>query len=373
MVYPEEKSRLLNIEKVLRLDKTEYEEIVSRSKSSKKILRECHKYTEGTSIFINDSVSNDNPLTRIELKGQGCRELESRFINEYVKGYYDVMYNCLSYGGWTTRFDVFIDVYNGSITTKELDYKIQNCEYVSVFRKVRFDGDKYCKDYSSSGWGYLFGSENSGTKLRIYDKLAEQIAKGKEIDVRIKSWIRYEIRFYHDIAKTMSLELINNLANMESWAYSLLKGIIEFKEPSNAINKSEWKIWKKWEDLLGNVKKTKPYNQFQRETNLQVSKKWYSRSATKVLEQTKLIMSHEEMIIESLKNEYIGLKKITQSDLNEINIVRSSKGLQSLSKSDIEEKIKRVVLELRDYNIYIECKEDLEFGNDVFGDILKII
>lgn len=374
MNYPQEIDKLNEVLKVLRLDTMEYEEIISRSKSSKKVLRECHRYTDSTSIFINDSVSNDRPLTRIELKGQGCRELEGRYLEDYETGYYNLLYKTfLDLSGWCTRFDIFIDCINGDITTKELDYKIQNCEYTSVFRKVRFDGTRNCKDYSEDGWGYIFGTEGSGTRLRIYDKLAEQIAKGKSINPNVKSWIRYEIRFYHDVAKTMSQELLINLSKLQNYALELLKGIIDFKEPSLALNKSEWKTWRKWKEFLGDIQGVKPHNQFKKESTLQVTKRWYSRSATKALEQSKLIMTPEEAEIERLQNEYIGLNKITQSVLNQINQERELKGLSKLYMKDIEDKIKQVVEELKQYNIYIENKEAIDWARDIFGDVLQVL
>ena len=373
MKYPEEQMKLLKFIKLLKLDDQEFEHIISKSKSSKTLLRETYKYTNSTAIFINDSVSKDSPLTRIELKGNGCRELEDRFQEDYLKGYYDLLYNVIFSGGWCSRFDIFVDIVNGNITTKELDKKIQACEYVSNFRKVRNDSTKFTKDYSNDGWGYLFGSEGSGTRLRIYDKKAEQIARGKEIDLNIKSWIRFEIRFYHDVAKTMSQELLGHLYDMQNYAYQLLKGVIEFKVPSEDSNKSRWDTWKKWDNFLGGIEKIKPFNQFKHESSIDVTKKWYSRSATKALQQARLTMDPDEFEKEKLKNDYVGLSKLTQADINMINIERNKKNLPLLCMRDIEDRIKEVVEKAKKYDLYLESKEAIEWGTDIFGDILKII
>lgn len=373
VISKSEMYKVNDIKKILKIDNLDYDIITSRNKSSNKIICERHKYDESTNIFINDSVSLGRDLTRIELKGQGCRGIEERYGDDWQTGYYDLMYYAISNGGWATRIDIFIDIFNGDITTKEIDEKIKNCEYTCTPRKYREDGTKNCDDGSNDGWGYLFGQEGSGTRVRIYDKLAEQEARGKSIDVNIKSWIRFEIRFNHDVAKTMLLEVMKNLNNLQNFSLGVLKGTFEFKEFSLDTNKGRWPTWFKWEKFLNDIEKVKPYNQFERESNIQVSKCWYGRSATKIHEIDRLTCSNEEFYISELINRKKGLMKIIDSKatLNDINKERNKKGLNMLCMDDIQKTLDSVNFELESYGFIDEVQK--KFSNDVYDDVAEII
>ena len=371
--FPSETYKVTALEKILKVDDLDYDIITTRNKSSNKILGERHKYDESTNIFINDSVSLGRKLTRVELKGQGCRGIEERYLDDWEKGYYDLMYNVISNGGWATRIDIFIDIFNGDITTQEIDKKIKNCEYTCTPRKYCEDGTKNCVDGSNDGWGYLFGKEGSGTRVRIYDKLAEQQSRGKSIDVEIKSWIRFEIRFNGDVAKTMLLEVMNNIKNLQSFALGVLKGTFEFKEFSLDSHKDRWPTWLKWDKFLKDIAKVKPYNQFKRESNIQVSKNWYSRSATKIHEIDRYTSTKEEYYMSELLNRKVGLQKIVDNNsiLNEINKERAKKGLSKLNMKDLEKELKDLDFELESLGFIDEVVKD--FSNDIYDDVEEVI
>lgn len=371
--FPMEHIKLESLKKILKIEDLDYDIITCRNKSSNKVVGERHKYDESTSIFLNDSISHDRNLTRFELKGDGCRQLEKRYGDDWIKGYYDFIYKVIECGGWATRIDVFIDVFNGDITTAEIDSKIRNCEYLCTPRKYREDGTKNCEDGSNDGWGYLFGKEGSGTRIRMYDKLAEQQAKGKNIDVSIKSWLRFEIRFNGDVAKTMLIELLDNLTNLQNFALSVLKGTFEFKEFSLDSNKARWPTWFKWEEFLGDIGKIKPYNQFKKESSIQVSKKWYSRSATKIHEIDRFTCTKEEYYLSELNNRKIGLEKLVDnySLLNEINQERERKNMSRLFMEDIKKELDAVKFELDSYGFTEEVEKF--YSNDIYDDVEEVI
>ena len=372
--FPDEQLKLDGFKKALKLETLDYDIVTCRNKSSNKIIGERHKYTESTSIFLNDSVSFDRNLTRFELKGQGCRELEGRYGDDWINGYYNFLYKVIENGGWATRIDIFVDIFNGNISVKELDQKIKRCEYTCVPKKYREDGTKYCKDGSNDGWGVLFGCEGAGTRLRIYDKLAEQRSRGKSINEEIHDWLRFEVRFNGDVAKTMLLELLNNLCDLQNFALSVLKGVIEFKNPSGDSNKARWPVWSKWGKFLKDIATTKPYNQFKKESSIQVSKCWYGRSATKIHEIDRFTCTKEEFYMSELKNRETGLKKLlgNYSLLNEINDEREKKGLSRLAMKDIEEELKSVKFELDSYGFIDEIEKDF-YSNDIYDDVAEVI
>lgn len=371
--YPAENYKVATLEKILKIDDLDYDVVTTRNKSSNKIIGERHKYDESTNIFINDSVSLGRNLTRIELKGQGCRGIEERYKESWIDGYYNLIYNVISNGGWGTRIDTFTDVFNGDITTSEIDEKVKNCEYTCTARKYRADGTKNCIDGSNDGWGYMFGKPGSGVVIRMYDKLAEQQSRGKSIDVEIKSWIRFEIRFYGDVAKTMLLEVLKNLSNLQNFVLGCLKGVFEFKEFSLDSNKARWPTWFKWDKLLKDIAKVKPYNQFKRESSIQVSKNWYSRSATKIHEIDRFTCSKEEYYVTELANRRVGLQKIVESKaiLNEINEERARKGLSKLKMEDIKKELEEVNFELESFGFIDEVQKD--FSNDIYDDVEEVI
>lgn len=329
--FNKDKDKINDLLKVLKLCSYEYEEIISKSKSG--TIRTTYKYSTSTAIYFNDSKSNDKDLTRVELKGEGCREFERR-----DGSWYELSYFVLVNGGWLTRLDLAIDDFRGQIKTKELDYKIQNCEYVSKFKVVNPDGTKNCVDYSDNGWGYLFGGNYSAIKLRLYDKLAERQSKGIAVDCN--DWIRYEIRFMYDMAKSVLIPLIENLANINVFAKGILKELIEFKKPSMTDGyKYRWNIWEKWDKFLESVEKVKVVNQFKYETSLEKSRNWFTRSATKIMMANKLSMDKEEYHYYQLKNELTGLEKITPAVLYTLNEERIKNHLPKISMEDIRGRI----------------------------------
>lgn len=325
--------KLNKIKKLLKLDFLPFDLNVMRSKSSKFIPKEQHKYTDSTSIFVNDSLSNDRYLTRIELKGEGCREFENRFGNDYQNAYSDLIKYVYENGGWATRFDIAIDTFNDYIKKEEIDKKINNSEYTSVFKKFRFDGTRNTADGSYDGWGYLFGTSNSTVVLRLYDKTAERISKG--LEVKYPYWLRWEVRLMGSRAKAMSLELVENIGQLNLWGRKLLSSVIEFKTKNNDSNKARWNIWNKWNRLLGRVSKLELKNQAKLESTISTKKKWLNRSASRSDLMVELSEHKIENEISKKVYRYIGLSKFDYVSLNKVNERREQNNLELLKMEDI--------------------------------------
>lgn len=358
--FNKDKDKITQLINILKLTGYEFDEIISKSKST--TTRTTYKFSTSTSIYFNDSKSNDDFLTRVELKGEGCREFERR-----NGSWYDLAYYILLNGGWLTRLDLAIDDFSGKITTKELDNKIHNCEYVSKFKVVNPDGTKNCIDYSDNGWGYLFGGNYSAIKLRLYDKLIERQSKG--ISINVNSWIRYEIRFMYDMAKSVLVPLIENLNNINVFALGILKQIIEFKKPMlTDSNKYRWQSWNKWDNFLENIEKIKVVNQFKYETSLEKSRKWFTRSATKIMMSNKLSMNKEDYHYYELRNELVGLEKITPSVLYTLNEERNKNNLPKLNMNDIQKRIIDLKNELTEADLILEEINDRKYAKWLLGE-----
>ena len=120
------------------------------------------------------------------------------------------------------------------------------------------------------GHTVYFGSRVSESFLRIYDKRAERMDEGEE-DPGL--WIRVE------------LELKGKKADMTAEMYiregvpflvGLLRGLIEFKEPSGDKNKSRWDVAEWWDTFLDESQKRK-LSIAPGEPSLQKTKKWLER------------------------------------------------------------------------------------------------
>lgn len=316
------------------------------------------KYSDSTNIIINDSVRENaflekEYLTRVELKGRGCREFEERGGN-----WKDLTNYVISSNSYLTTLDIAVDDKEGYMTIEQLDKYIRNNWFKSEFKVYKEDSTYNAKIKDKKGWGYFFGSRNSNVQLRIYDKRLEQLSKGVPIDVDCKHWVRYELRFMHEKAKSIIYELRNNIDNLNVWGAQILKGYLTFLSPNKQdSNKSRWKTFKPWENMLANLEKTKvkTIDEYKNNGNYASMVKWLENACSRSLMINELVNDEEENKRMKLGLKLIGLLKITNVDLNIINKERSF--MQPLSMSDIQRLIKKTHDELS------KCCTPLYFRN----------
>jgi len=163
--------------------------------------------------FTKSAIGEETCL--MELKGSGCRGFEARVIAEHpgesvsAKDYeifkaWDVfLKEIFALGGHCTRIDLPTDDFSGLVPFDGLKERIGKRAYLSSLRKFQEFPD-FPQDFdsvevfrSNTGYTATFGSRES-VQLCIYNKKAEREAKG--FAVLIPSWIRYEVRYYHDSA-----------------------------------------------------------------------------------------------------------------------------------------------------------------------------
>jgi len=241
----------------------------------------------------------------VEMKGSGCREFERRIramnwqktpeeIDKAVHdGWRDLFETIEKYKGHCTRLDVPTDDFTGIIPFEELKSKIEGHCFSSTLRAYAIDKDPdldHAKiDVINSkyhGWTANIGSRTNA-QLCIYNKWAERVAKG--YTVTIPTWIRYEVRYYHESAEdalrilTSAYEDKNPLAVSET-IVGFLAGLIDIKDHPLAngnINKAP--TWDKWEKFLKRARAIKVKSQQRTETTVATNALWLDHDASKAL------------------------------------------------------------------------------------------
>lgn len=309
------------------------------------------QFSKSTTIIVNDTKRQnefleDEYLTRVELKGQGCRDFESRGGN-----WKELLNYIIASGGYLTRLDLAIDDKVGYLTPSQLKYYFQNKYFTSIFREFREDSTLSTKDIDDKGWGVLFGSKLSSTRLRIYDKKLQMISTNQVIDSDIVNWVRYELRYMYDKAKSIIYALRDNVIDLGYWCASLLKGSLTLLKPNKKdYTKSRWKTLNKWEQLLKDLEKSKikVIDEFKHNTTYASMKNWIETSCSKSLVINELVQDDVFNERNKLEIKLIGLLKLTNVDLNMINKERSFL-LGDISMNDIQEMIKKTNKELYSY------------------------
>lgn len=112
-----------------------------------------------------------------------------------------------------TRMDIAFDTRHKSITPHNLYRAWQGGGIQTTARTVtRVQGTT--SEYEQSGYTVYVGSRQSEQFLRIYDKRAEQLSKGKEVALPEQLWTRAELELKGDKAhvalRTLAQEKIKN-------------------------------------------------------------------------------------------------------------------------------------------------------------------
>ena len=201
------------------------------------------------------------PTCSIHLKGQGCRDFETRNPN---KNFVELLRE-LKYGQNATfsRIDTAIDIYNKEILDMEyLESKLKKKQFISSFKK------KYYKKHGcpEEGESIEMGGRDSPCQLVFYDKLLEQKAKRHDVDKDY--WLRCELRFRHEKADQFVTELIAaydgklkginkiGMPAVEAYIKSVLLGILDIKEENNYDMDHQYLVStdSKWANFTGTQK-----------------------------------------------------------------------------------------------------------------------
>ena len=120
-----------------------------------------------------------------------------------------------------TRCDSAVDDRDGVLDVATIRKAVESGDYASRWHKAS-------RTYNLRGAGdtiYL-GAPTSDSRLRIYDKAAEQGLEGVH-------WVRVELQFRRGLAHAMVLRLVEDGPDV---VLSVLRGCVDFKEPGGDSN-----------------------------------------------------------------------------------------------------------------------------------------
>ena len=139
-----------------------------------------------------------------------------------------------------SRLDFAVDDVgdDGVLDFGEIYRAVRAGEYTSRWRKWTYI------ENSEGGRTILFGSRESDSCLRIYDKAAERGEDGH--------WIRVELEVKRKRACHVAAKFVEGGVG---FILCLIRGYLEFKEPVRDANKSRWPVAAWWAQFLGFFRK----------------------------------------------------------------------------------------------------------------------
>lgn len=204
-------------------------------------------------VFLLTSTDEEKG-TLVELKGKGCRQMESYLLAQH-RSWYDFFMDALVDGGVMKRLDLAINDMVGMLDIPELTEKCNHEECISVFRSFKsYRSGELVRNHEQDRYGMgntlYIGSLKSEVYFCIYEKNYEQYVKnGIPIeDTKIKN--RFEIRLKNERTYHAVCDLLNYY-DAERTAFSIINRYIRFADKEVGERRSEWKTNEKWAYFIG--------------------------------------------------------------------------------------------------------------------------
>ena len=177
------------------------------------------------------------------VKGAGCRELK---IDTITGGWRVFLGNLLAKGARFSRLDIAIDDHTGLLNMEEIGRCRNEGLVCSRFKRGLPYDSKILASEGFTPSGYNFGSRESETMVRIYDKAMKQ---GTE-----KHHVRVELETKGSKAKKLAKELSEK-------GESVIPGVIyrtldfKVKGRGSVSHRYRWETQPWWSEFLGKAKK----------------------------------------------------------------------------------------------------------------------
>lgn len=204
-------------------------------------------------VFVLTSPDKEKG-TLLELKGKGCRQMESYLLAQ-ERSWYDFLMDCLVEGGIMKRLDLAINDRTGILNIPELIEKCKNDECISVFRHFRFYASGEIshqreRNHKEMGTTMYIGSMKSEVYFCIYEKNYEQYIKaGVPLEeAPVKN--RFEIRLKNERAYYAVRDLLT-YHDAERTAFDIINRYMRFADKEVEKRRSEWKTNEKWAYFIG--------------------------------------------------------------------------------------------------------------------------
>lgn len=191
----------------------------------------------------------------VEMSGAGCRTYETQVLRRcpdltapdiWREFFTDVLSNDSFV---VTRLDVAFDDHSGVLPMERLIYDFRHENFCTKFKSGR--GSRSCKIEMSpkdQEATIYFGSPQSETRFRIYDKSAE---RGYDASVH---WVRFEIQLRRDNAFRFIQLLVDSDYDLPGLFVSIVQNYLRFVTPCKTdSNKRRWKSRRYWSAFVGDA------------------------------------------------------------------------------------------------------------------------
>jgi phage replication initiation protein len=180
----------------------------------------------------------------VEVSGAGCRQLEAEGV---VECWQQFIARCLAFNGRFGRIDVAIDDRAGLLDMQQIEGAAWRgrCKGRQVLRDTDRDGVEL-------GHTIYFGSRESDTFCRLYDKRLEQRAKGATDD---SHWVRAELELKSERAHALAQVLA--AGDLMATVAGVLRSHLVFVEPTADTHRERWPVCEWWLRFLAEAEKVK--------------------------------------------------------------------------------------------------------------------
>lgn len=322
-----------------------------------KVLRVSFRYEEGRggdgfrkSLVVSEEIhllydatyveEEDEDVMRVDIKG---REL-AMFVERGgdLKELYGFM---KKYNGFMKRVDLAVDLFEPTITLDEIKDKLGKGEVSCKSKKWQVMPDYGIGSTIPNGESVYIGDRRSSRRyMNIYDKLAEQLAKKKEVEEEY--WLRFELRMEDQWADDFVSAYFESDGNRGNVFDGAIRDFVDFKESiENEGHKNrDNRAWGKWLDLLDGHE---PVNVALKRPDLKSMEKkidWLERSCSKSL--AMLYLSHKMQEEDGIVSFIAHIEELVEIGINnldncDLNVLQNYCG-ESIDSSEVETYKKRL-------------------------------
>lgn len=188
------------------------------------------------------------------------------------------------WGGTVKRLDLAFDDFGDLLNVDKMHVKILAGEVATRYRGVTRISGGQVGETEKMGDTVNLGSRKSDSFIRIYDKAAEQKARGEDLPEGVETWVRVELELKkdkaHAVARLLGQSASVGTISAGQEAANLLYGLLDFKEvDTNDVNKSRWPTsdwWMKFIRATGKRKLSLP----KQVKSLDRAKKWFNNQVS---------------------------------------------------------------------------------------------
>lgn len=212
--------------------------------------------------YSNIEIMHDpeNHKWLINLSGQACREFE-----KISKLNYEMLFGLLvgQLNANVSRIDIAIDDYKSIFKVNTIRKAVMNGQAVTKIKKFGSHTQGKIEDGTLTMDNFYLGTLSSRYSINVYDKKLEQESKNKE--VKVKSWVRTEVRLKEEYATAFARIIATSSGNENIGQYIvqflnqsvvfLKKGCKETNRSRASKNIENYAHW--WKKFIGDVGRLK--------------------------------------------------------------------------------------------------------------------